>query len=197
MVRFDSAYYRQHYENPRTAVTSRREMKRRARFIGAWLSYMDLPIRSILDAGCGLGWLRAPLLSQFPKARYVGLESSRYLCRRFGWRYGSLATHRVARPFDLVVCYDVVQYLDDREAASAMANLARLCHGVLYFSALTREDWELYCDQARTDRDVHLRPASWYRSRLSRRFDMLGGGLFMRRGVDLPLWALERLPQRR
>jgi hypothetical protein len=91
------------------------------------------------------------------------------------------------------VCYDVLQYLGDREAVRAMANLARLCRGALYFSALTREDWDLYCDQSRTDADVHVRSARWYAQRLARHFVPLGGGLYARKGVELPLWALERV----
>ena len=77
---------------------------------------------SILDAGCGIGLLRAPLLRAFPRAHYTGLEYSDYLCERYGWTQGSLANFR-ADPFDLVVCYDVLQYLDDRTAARAIANL--------------------------------------------------------------------------
>ncbi len=193
-LQFDSDYYQRHYRNPRTAVTSRLEMARRAGFIGAFVNYLDLPVRTILDAGCGMGWLRTPLRRALPRARYVGLEASEYLCRRFGWLHGSIATHRPRTPYDLVVCYDVLQYLDDREAASAMANIARVAHGALYFSALTREDWEENCDQSRTDGAVFLRGAAWYRDRLARRFRPVGGGLHLRRGLDVHQWELERLP---
>lgn len=196
-VRFSAEYYRRHYVNPRTAVTSRREMARRAAFIAGFAAYLDLPVRSILDAGCGMGWLRAPLLRRFPGARYVGLEASKYLCARFGWRRGSISDHRARAPYDLVVCYDVLQYLDDVAAERAMANLARVARGALYFSALTREDWEDHCDQSRTDREVNLRPASWYRRRLARRFVPLGGGMHVRRGVAVQLWELERVPRAR
>jgi SAM-dependent methyltransferase len=190
--RFGPEYYRRYYGNPRTAVTSRREMARRAQFIASFAQYMDLPVRSILDAGCGVGWLRAPLRRSLPRARYVGLELSPYLCKRFGWLQGSLATYRPRTPFDLVICYDVLQYLDAREAARAMRNLGRLTRRVLYFSALTQEDWDRHCDQSCTDGAVHLRPAAWYRERLERRFIALGGGMLLRRGVVTQLWELER-----
>jgi SAM-dependent methyltransferase len=190
--RFGPEYYRRYYGHPRTAVTSRREMARRGDFIAAFASYLDLPVRSILDAGCGVGWLRAPLRKRFPRARYVGLEVSAYLCKRFGWTRGSVATYRPRAPFDLVVCYDVLQYLQDHEAERAMTNLGRLTRRVLYFSALTQEDWDQHCDQSCTDGDVRLRPASWYRERLERRFLPVGGGLHIRRGVATQLWELER-----
>ncbi len=192
-ARFDARYYERHYGDPRTAVTSRVEMGRRAAFIGGFANYVNLSVRTILDAGCGLGWLREPLLEQFPKARYVGLDISEYLCRQCGWVQGSLATFTARSPFDLVVCYDVLQYLSDADAARAMANLGRLTRGALYFSALTQEDWDFYCDQKRTDRDVHLRPGDWYRSRLAARFTPLGGGLHVRKNIGVQLWELERV----
>ena len=104
------------------------------------------------------GCLRTPLTRAFPRAEYTGLEYSEYLCERFGWTQGSLADWS-ADPFDLTICYDVLQYLDDRTAARAIANLGRLTRGVLYLSALTTRDWRENCDRTRTDRDVFLRDA--------------------------------------
>ena len=79
--------------------------------------------------------MRRQLLRHFPRARYTGLEVSEYLCRKHGWEQGSAATFRSGRPFDLVVCYDVLQYLQTREAAAALRNLALLCRGARRTSA--------------------------------------------------------------
>ena len=98
----------------------------------------------------------------------MGLDVSEYLCERFGWEHGTVDTWSSPTPFDLVICYDVVQYLDDRRAARALANLGRLCHAVLYFGALTATDWRRNCDRRRTDAEVHMRDGSWYRTRLRR-----------------------------
>ena len=189
--RFDRAYYERYYNDPRSRVTSRAEMSARGRLIGAFALYLDLPVRRILDAGCGVGLLQAPLRRMLPKATYTGIEVSDYLCRRHGWVQASLEDYRSEQPYDLVVCYDVLQYLDDRAATRALANLPRLCHGLLYFSALTRADWDENCDQSRTDRDVHLRRGSWYRKHLDRRFREIGGGFWLRRDLHWPLWELE------
>jgi SAM-dependent methyltransferase len=189
-TRFDADYYRRYYFDGRTAVISRVEMRARARLIGAYAVHIGLPVRHILDAGCGIGLLRAPLLRAFPRARYTGLEYSEYLCERFGWTQGSLATWS-ADPFDLVVCYDVLQYLDDRTAARAIANLGRLTRGVLYLSALTARDWQRNCDRSRTDREVHLRDAAWYGTRLRRHFRPSGAGFWIRRGAPLVTWEME------
>ncbi|HEY6824273.1 MAG TPA: class I SAM-dependent methyltransferase, partial [Steroidobacteraceae bacterium] len=113
------------------------------------------------------------------------------LCRRYGWLRGRIEEYRTRAPFDLVICYDVLQYLTGAAAQRALANFGRLCRGALYFSALTRHDYQQNCDQARTDRQVHLRSARWYRTRLRRQFDEAGLGFWLRRGAPLTLWELE------
>ena len=191
---FDRDYYRRFYLDPKSAVTTRAEMDARGRLIAAFAAYMDVKVRRILDAGCGLGLLRPSLRRALPGAIYVGLEASRFLCRRYGWVEGSLATWKSPRKFDLIVCYDVLQYLGDHDAVRALANLARLSRGILYFSALTREDWLYHADKTLTDRDVRLRPAAWYRRRLARHFRESGVGLWVRRGVPVTMWSLESAP---
>jgi 2-polyprenyl-3-methyl-5-hydroxy-6-metoxy-1,4-benzoquinol methylase len=188
---FDQDYYQRFYYNPRTAVTSRAEMRARGRMIAACVQYVGLPVKSILDAGCGVGLLKAPLTRAFPAAQYVGLEYSEYLCQRYGWRQGSVATLRTRERFDLVVCYDVLQYLGVPEAQRAIANLARVCRGALYFGALTTEDWRDNCDQSRTDRIPGLRPGAWYRRELKRAFRPVGCGVWLKRDVNLTLWDLD------
>lgn len=189
---FDASFYRRFYMNPRTRVTTPAEMQRRAEAISSLVKLLELPVRSILDAGCGMGWMRPALERAFPKARYVGLEVSEHLCERFGWVRGSLADYRPRARFDLIICYDVMQYLSDREAARAMANLGRLCRGALYFHAPTREDWRRNADRSCSDGNVHLRGAEWYRSRLRRHFNPVGFGLHARRGVWYTQWELEK-----
>lgn len=191
-ARFNRDYYRQFYLDGRSAVTSRAEMRARAALIAAFVRYVGCPVRRVLDAGCGLGLLRAPLHRLLPEAEYTGLEVSEYLCRRYGWIQGSLCDWRSRRPFELVICYDVLQYLDDRAAAAAIRNLARLCRGVLYVTALTRHDWLENCDQRRTDPDVHLRSGQWYRRELSRSFQPVGAGFWIRRGAPFVIWEMEQ-----
>ena len=189
---FDSAFFRKYYFSSATRVTTAAEMRGRARLIAAILSHAGVPVRSILDAGCGIGLLRKPFGEVLPRARYVGLEASDYLCTRYGWAQGSVIDFTPRTPSDLVVCYDVLQYLNDRNAARAIVNLAKLTGAALYVSALTREDWRENCDRTRTDRAVHLRPGDWYRRRLRRRFNYLGFGVWLRKDVTAILWDMER-----
>lgn len=189
---FDARFYYRYYLDPKTRVASREDALRLGRFVCAYAEYLGFRVKRVLDAGCGLGHLRGAVRERFPRARYVGLEASDWLCRRYGWTQGSVADYAPRQPFDLVFCHDVLQYLADREAVRALANLARLTRGALYFSVLTREDWRRNADRSRTDSGVHLRPAGWYKSRLFRHFRPLGGGLLARRGCDPLLWELER-----
>lgn len=189
--RFDEAFFERYYGDPETRVADAEGMAGLAALIASTTRYAGIRVRRILDGGCGVGLLREPLLRHFPDATYTGLEYSEYLCGRYGWIQGSLADYASRQPYDLVVCHDVLQYLDDRTAAKALANLRPLCRGSLYFSALTRRDWRRAADQSRTDRDVHLRPADWYRTRLRRGFRHLGFGVHLVRDVAPVEWELE------
>ncbi len=189
--RFDAEFFARYYGDAETRVADAGDATRLAGLIAGVVAYLELPVRRILDAGCGLGLLRAPLRRHFPRARYEGLEVSPFLCRKFGWHQGSLADFEAPR-YDLVVCHDVLQYLDDASAARALANLARLTSGALYFSVLTRLDWRHSADQSRTDRDVQLRSADWYRRRLRRGFRHVAGGVHLAKELQPILWELER-----
>jgi 2-polyprenyl-3-methyl-5-hydroxy-6-metoxy-1,4-benzoquinol methylase len=191
-TQFDAAYYQRFYVNPRTRATSAVQMEQRATAVAALMKYLELPVRRILDAGCGLGLMRPALLKAFPAATYVGLEVSEHLCERFGWIRSSLAAYRTRARFDLVICYDVLQYLSEREASRALATVAKLCRGAFYFHATTSEDWRDNVVHACSDNDVHLRSVEWYRQRLARNFDHAGFGLHIRRGVPFAQWELER-----
>ncbi|HKU16563.1 MAG TPA: class I SAM-dependent methyltransferase [Steroidobacteraceae bacterium] len=190
---FGPEFYRRFYLDARTQVTTRAEMAARARLIASLVRSVDLPVRTILDAGCGLGWMRRPLLREFPRASYTGIEISRHICERYGWTHASIATYRTRARFDLIVCYDVLQYLTDAEAARAVANLGRLCRGALFLHAPTREDWTHNADRSCSDEDIHLRPTAWYRARLARRFRNAGFGLYVRRGAPVVEWELARV----
>jgi SAM-dependent methyltransferase len=193
-VSFDRDYYARYYFDPRTAVSSAAEMRARARLIAAMTQHADLPVRRILEAGCGTGLLRAALRRLLPQAQYVGLEASEYLCGRYGWECGRIEEYRTRTPFDLLICDDVLQYLEARAAARALENFGALCRGVLYFSALTTFDLKHNADTARTDHDVHLRSGAWYKGRLRRQFREAGLGFWLRRGAPLTLWELEADP---
>jgi len=173
---FDAAYFERFYRTAKTRSVTTAEVRRQIDFLCAYLKHLRVPVRRILDLGCGPGLMRKPLAAQYPSAQYSGVDISAYLCQQYGWTQCSVTQYTSRWPYDLVICHDVIQYLDDADAAQAIGNLARLCRGVLYLGVITREDWETNCDPDRTDAQVYLRDDGWYRRRLSRHFINIGGG---------------------
>ena len=188
---FDEAYYERFYRSARTRAETPEDALRRAAFITSYLAHIGLAVSRVLDIGCGLGRTLAGVQIAYPAAHCTGVEVSDYLCREHGWIRASVLDYRAEEPFDLVICNDVLQYLGHADARAAIANLAALCRGALYFGALTREDWEESCDRTRTDDAVCLRSTRWYRRELRRDFVPIGGGVFLRRPEAVTLWSLE------
>ena len=188
---FNSAYYRRFYLTPATRAMSRKETETRAVLIAALLKQLDIPVARILDVGCGLGWYARPLKKAFRGARYVGTEFSEYLCKQKGWIHGSIVDLQLKGRFDLVICADVVQYLNRRDAERAIDNLAKWCRGALYFHVPTTLDWRENVDPSGTDANVQLRSAAWYRTALRRHFIHVGCGVHVRDDVPFAQWQLE------
>lgn len=191
--RFDADYYRRFYGRRDTRVSEPTAIARLAAFVIGYMLHLDMPLRSVLDLGCGLGHWRRAISRLAPKARYHGVEFSDYLCRRHGWTQGSVVDFATTRRHDLVVCQGVLQYLDDDDAVRAIDNLGQLAPGALYVEALTARDWRENCDRSVTDGDVNLRTGAWYRRRLHRHFVPLGGGLFANRRAGIVTFELETL----
>ena len=124
--RFGPAYFRKFYLARATRVVSAAEMRTRARLIAAILAQAAIPVRTILDAGCGIGLLRKPFAESSRRAPATrGWSASEYLCARYGWALASVVDYAPQAPSDLLVCYDVLQYLDDRAAARAIGKFRR------------------------------------------------------------------------
>jgi predicted TPR repeat methyltransferase len=190
---FDKAYYDHFYGPALHKAADERDEERLVDFVCAYLKYLKQPVRRVVDVGCGFGVWRDAIARHFPKARYTGVEISEYLCERYGWKLGSVVDFASRRPFDLVVCKDTLQYLGHRECEAAIENLAQLCRGALYLGVMTKEDWEDVCDRRRTDSDVYMRSASWYRRILGQWFTNIGGGLFLSEASPAIPWTLETL----
>ena len=188
--RFDQAYYDRFYRNAATRSSTPQASKKQAMFIAAYLDHLGLDVHSILDMGCGVGTLLRAFGRRYPRAALHGVEYSEYACSRYGWDRGSVVDY-AGDAADLVICNDVVPYLDETAAARSISNLAKLTNSVLFFGALTREDWA-NCDEARTDAAQHLRSVRWYRNRLDRHFLGIGGGLYLKKPPDIVVWRLDR-----
>jgi SAM-dependent methyltransferase len=192
--RFNKDYYERYYLNRATRVATPGYYKRLAKFLAAYSGFLEVPVLRVLDLGCGIGGLKAPLQEEFKSVDYVGVEYSQHACEKYGWEQGCASSYSSPQAYDLVICHDVLQYLDGERADAALRNFARLTTKILYFSVLTKEDWHHHVDQHLTDDDVSLRPASWYRKRLVKKFRNLGGGVYLDRKNEAVVYTLEGEP---
>ena len=188
--KFDRAYYDRWYRNDETRTFMTEFTPVIVRFVLAYLDYLEVEVKTVLDAGCGLGHWRTALKDLGRDVRYHGLETSEYLCRELGWEKGSIVDYQAPEPFDLVVCQGVLQYVSDAECKAAIDNIATLCSQALYLEVLTRQDARENCIPERTDTDVYLRKGKWYRKHLEKHFVNLGGGLFLSRTCAVTCYEL-------
>lgn len=194
--RFDAAYYERYYFDASTRVSDPVLSRRLASFVFHYLDYLRVPVRRVLDLGCGIGLWRDELKHFHPQARYHGVELSSWLCERYGWEQGSVVDYRADAPYDLVICQGVLPYLSAPDLKKALANLGRLSHGAMYLEAVTREDYEQDAvDETLTDPAQFRHRARVYRRGLAPAFRPAGGGVWISRRCHAPLFALETLDE--
>lgn len=168
---YDKAYFDTWYRQ--RGIGGAQRLARKVALAVATAEYhLERPIRTVLDVGCGEGAWRAPLLKLRPRLEYLGFDSSGYAIARYGRsrnlrlaRFGDFGLLRPCPPVDLLVCSDVLHYLDARELDRGLPGLAELCGGVAFLETFAREDRAVG-----DEHDFQQRPASFYR----RRFAALG-----------------------
>lgn len=189
---FDREFFDRFYRRKATRASGPGEFRKLSRFVLAYLEYLEIGIREVLDLGCGLGRWKKALEEYDPAIGYTGVDISPYACEKYGWERASVEDFRSDRKYDLVICQDVLPYLPQPRLERAIDNVARHCAGAAYLQVITREDWTNdVCDPERTDGTMHRFEAAWYRDTLGRRFVNCGGGLFVPRDGDAVLWELE------
>ena len=194
---FDEAYYQRFYFDKKTSVADPDHIDRLGAFVCSYLQFLRVPMSRVLDVGCGIGLWRELVARHYPHARFKGVEYSEYLCARYGWERGSVLDYKAKAPFDFVICQGVLPYLSADDAKIAMRNLARLCKGALYVEAIAKEDWDKdFVDETLTDPRQFKHPAQLYRSGLAEGFIEMGGGIWLSRQAELPVFALEHLDSR-
>ncbi|MEE4382317.1 MAG: class I SAM-dependent methyltransferase [Pseudomonadales bacterium] len=190
--RFDDRYYERFYLGTASRARVAAHASRTADLLYGAARYYEVPVRRVVDLGAGTGRLLRAIGRRFPSATLVGVERSPWAARRYGWVECSLLDFEDAAGFDLVVCNDVLQYLDDRDAGRAIERIASLCRGLAYVTAVTDRDRAGIWDPEHSDPAGHFRSAAFYRRRLARRFIDVGSGVHLEAGTDAPVWELER-----
>lgn len=148
MKTYDREYFNRWYRDPTDRVATRDSLERKVRLAVSIAEFvLGRPIRTVLDIGCGeAAWF--PVLRRLRRdVRYIGVESSDYALERFGnarnIRRGTLedlGELRLPRGIDLVVCADVLQYVDTRGVERGLKAIRRLLGGVAYIESFTTSD---------------------------------------------------------
>lgn len=165
MKRYDAKYFNRWYHGP-GRVHERSEVARKVAMAVTTAEYfIRRRLRSVLDVGCGEGTWSYHLNAIRHQVSYAGVDSSDYVVTRFGairnirqGTFGGLSRLRIRESVDLVVCSDVLHYLDDAEIRRGLPELVRLTGGIAYLEVLTRED-----DIVGDLEGMIQRPAAWYR----------------------------------
>ena len=163
---YDRAYFDGWYRRSELAIGSRPALARSvALAVAATESILARPLRSVLDVGCGEGRWQPALQAIRPRASYLGIDSSEYAIGRYGGRrnlrlgsFEGLEEHRFDRPFDLIVCSDVLHYLTPAQIGKGLPELVDLTGGVALLEVFTEDD-EVEGDMV----GYHARSPAWYR----------------------------------
>lgn len=143
---YDSAYFQRWYRD--RGIAGRAALARKVALAVAVAEfYLERPIRSVLDVGCGEAPWRAPLLKLRPGLHYQGVDSSEYAVARYGRTrnialasFGQLGELRFGRPVDLLVCSDVIHYVPTAELKRGLAGFSEHCDGVAFLELYTGGD---------------------------------------------------------
>ena len=168
---YDRAYFDKWYRDPRHAVASPAELRRKVALAVAQAEYyLGRPLRNVLDVGCGEATWRAPLRALRPGVAYRGLDASAYVVARYGRsrniglaRFGQLEQLRFDSRFDLIVCTDVLHYLKPAEIRAGLVGIGEMLEGVAFLEVFTSRD------DVVGDRDGFFsRAPSWYLRQFAR-----------------------------
>ncbi len=189
--RYDRAYFDRWYRDPRQRVKHADELRRKVQLAVSLAEYyLNRPLESVIDIGCGEGAWHGPLLALRPKLRYIGFDSSEYVVERYGnsrnihyARFDQLDGIGLREPVDLLICSDVMHYVPSAHLLAGVPQFARLCHGVAFLEAFCRGD-----DFVGDDDGFVARTATWYRKLFARHgWISAGSNCYLSR--DLRDWA--------
>lgn len=145
---YDEAYYDKWYHSPRTQVHTADAVRRKVRMVlGVAEYFLRRKVRSVLDIGAGEGAWRTELRRMRPGLRYLGVDPSDYVVRKYGRRrnirlgsFEDLPALSLGKGFDLIVCADVIQYIAEPVLRRGICHLATRLTGVAFLESYTTGD---------------------------------------------------------
>ncbi len=194
---YDKSYFDRWYRQSKHQRNSAALLERKVHLAVSMAEYyLERPIRSVLDVGCGEAVWRAPLLKLRPRIEYRGVDSSDYAVSRFGRTrniafadFGQLEQLRFGAPVDLLVCSDVIHYIPDAQLKRGLKGFSELCTGLAFLELWSKED-DIIGDKI----GFFERPATWYRKQFAKAgFVACGSHCYLSTELNAAAAALEVL----
>lgn len=144
---YNKRYFDKWYRDPKHKVSTVGALRRKAAMVVAIAEYyLERPIRSVLDVGCGEGQWQPVLKKLRPKVKYLGIDPSAYAVKRFGKRrnlvvgtLGRIAELDLAASYDLVICSNALYYIPAAELDLGLWALVPRIGGVAFLEAYDTE----------------------------------------------------------
>ncbi|HKB78411.1 MAG TPA: class I SAM-dependent methyltransferase [Thermoanaerobaculia bacterium] len=162
---FDRAYFDRWYRGRRPVISEGTLRRSVSAAVSLTEYFLRRPLRNAIDVGCGEAPWSAHLQALRPGIRYAGFDPSDYAVEQFGasrnvrqGSFGGLGELGIRERFDLLICADVLHYLDEEEIRRGLPVAARLIRGAAFFEVMTAED-----DVIGDTLGLRRRPAQWYR----------------------------------
>lgn len=141
--RYDRNYFDKWYRDPVHRVSTASSTRRKAAMVLAVAEYyLERPVRTVLDVGCGEGQWQPALKSLRPGIRYLGIDPSEYAVRRFGRRrnlrlggFADLPGCGLAPVYDVIVCSDLLYYVPSSELRAGLKEVIDRLEGVAFLEA--------------------------------------------------------------
>jgi len=184
---YDKRYFDKWYRHPKHRVSTQAPTARKAAMVvGIAEYYLERPVRSVLDVGCGEGQWKAILQRLRPCLRYQGIDASAYAIARYGrsrnlqlGTFGQLPDLKLAPSYDLIICSNMLYYVPAEELGRGLSALVAHLGGVAFLEAYASDD-ALEGDT----KALQKRDAAFYR-RLFRRHGLVPCGSHCYVGPEL------------
>jgi SAM-dependent methyltransferase len=184
---YDKAYFDKWYRHPRHRVSTTATTTRKAAMVlGVAEFYLERPVRTVLDIGCGEGQWQPILQKLRPGLRYRGVDPSEYAIARFGRSrnlrlggFADLGGLNLTRTYDLVICSDTLYYVSRPDLEVGLRLIAQVLAGIAFLEAYASRE-AIEGDFA----DIEPRTTAFYR-RLFRRHGFVSCGPHCYAGHEL------------
>jgi len=145
---FDQHYFDHWYRDPSQRVSTLARTTRKAKLTLALAEYyLERPVRTVLDVGCGEGQWQPILKKISPRIQYTGIDPSLYAIEKFGkkrnliyGKFSDLNQLSLSKSYDLIICSDLLYYIPEPTLKSGLQFLSKRLHGIAFLEAYSSTD---------------------------------------------------------